>query len=97
MADYSLSFAGLENAVSEMNRISSQIESFLNELQNGTMKSILEWESGARDLFDQQRAVWEQGANDMVTQAHNAQTALSHIHGHYVDGENGGCKIWQPS
>ena len=96
MADYSLSFAGLENAVSEMNSISKQIEGFLNDLQTGTMKSILEWESGARDLFDQQRQVWEQGANDMVTQAVNAQSALNQIRDHYADGENGGVKIWQP-
>jgi WXG100 family type VII secretion target len=94
MADYSLSFDGLENAVMEMGKISGQIQEFLQELQTGTMKSIIEWESGARDLFDQQRNIWSKGAEDMVTQAAAAQQALNQITGHYADGERSGVHIW---
>ncbi|MFF4799272.1 WXG100 family type VII secretion target [Streptomyces sp. NPDC001351] len=94
MADYSLQFDGLEQAVTQMGTISRQINDFLQELQTGTMKSIIEWESGARDLFDQQRTIWAQGAADMATQAVNAQNALNQITGHYADGERSGVNIW---
>ncbi|RPF37997.1 WXG100 family type VII secretion target [Streptomyces sp. TLI_185] len=94
MADYSLQFDGLEQAVTQMGTISRQINDFLQELQSGTMKSIVEWESGARDLFDQQRSIWATGAADMATQAVNAQNALNQITGHYADGERSGVNIW---
>jgi uncharacterized protein YukE len=94
MADYSLQFDGLETAVSEMGRISTQINNFLEELQSGTLQSIVEWESGARDEFDGQRAVWARAAADMTQQAANAQNALTQIIGTYSNGEQQGMKIW---
>ncbi|MGW2525011.1 WXG100 family type VII secretion target [Streptomyces sp. NPDC001617] len=93
-ADYSLHFDGLESATTEMRQISSQIESFLQELQSGTMKAILLWESGARDLFDHQRNLWANGAEDMTRQAQAAQAALNEIIQHYADGERTGVSIW---
>ncbi|MBC9730527.1 WXG100 family type VII secretion target [Streptomyces sp. TRM68367] len=94
MSTYSLTFTELENAVTSMGQISQQIEDFLTELQTGTMQAILEWESVARDEFDQQRAVWGQAAKDMATQAVQAQAALDNIVGCYGDGERAGQKIW---
>lgn len=94
MADYSLQFDGLESAVADMGRISTAINDFLQELQTGTMQSIVEWESGARDLFDGQRNVWARAAADMTTQATNAQNALNEIISHYADGERSGYNIW---
>jgi len=94
MADYSLQFDGLESAVTEMSRISNQINDFLEELQSGTMQAITEWESGARDLFDSQRSVWATAANDMTVQAANAQNSLTQIIGQYADGERSGVNIW---
>ena len=91
---YSLQFDGLTQAVEEINSISRQINEFLEELQNGTMKAILLWESGARDLFDSQRSVWNAGATDMATQATNAQNALREIMDHYAHGERRGYDIW---
>lgn len=92
--DYSLSFSGLEEAVTQMGTISRQINDFLDELQTGTLRSIIEWESGARDLFDQQRNIWAKGAADMTTQAQNAQLALNEIIGHYAHGEQVGTSLW---
>ncbi|QKZ15965.1 WXG100 family type VII secretion target [Streptomyces chartreusis] len=94
MADYSLQFDGLETAVTEMGRISRQLNDFLQELQTGTMQAITEWESGARDLFDGQRAVWSRAAADMNTQATNAQNSLNQIIAQYADGERAGVNIW---
>jgi uncharacterized protein YukE len=94
MADYSLHFDGLEGAVTEMSKISAQLNDFLQELQTGTLQAITEWESGARDLFDGQRNVWARAAADMNTQATNAQAALTEIISHYADGERSGYQIW---
>ncbi|WP_405467271.1 WXG100 family type VII secretion target [Streptomyces canus] len=94
MADYSLQFDGLESAVGEISSISTSINNFLEELQTGTMRAIVEWESGARDLFDGQRNVWATAAADMTTQAANAQAALAEIIEHYADGERAGYSIW---
>ncbi|WP_328779549.1 WXG100 family type VII secretion target [Streptomyces canus] len=94
MPDYSLHFDGLDTAAAEMTKISSQINDFLQELQTGTLNSIIEWESGARDEFDGQRNIWANAAADMTTQAANAQTALQAIIGHYADGERAGYGIW---
>jgi WXG100 family type VII secretion target len=94
MATYSLTFGELETAASDMSRISSQISNFLQELQTGTMQSIMEWESVARDEFDSQRSIWAQAAADMTTQAANAQAALQNIITEYQNGENVGIKIW---
>ena len=94
MADYSLHFDGLEGAVADMSRISTSISDFLEQLQSGTMQAIVEWESGARDLFDNQRNIWATAAADMTTQAANAQNALNAIIGNYADGERAGYTIW---
>ncbi|MEH0581024.1 MULTISPECIES: WXG100 family type VII secretion target [Streptomyces] len=94
MADYSLQFDGLEETVTQMNKIAGEISNFLTELQTGTMQAIMEWESGARDLFDASRTEWARAATDMTTQAQNAQIALSAIIGHYSDGERAGATIW---
>jgi uncharacterized protein YukE len=94
MATYSLTFATLEDAASQMNQISQQINQFLQELQTGTMQAILEWESVARDEFDSQRAIWAKGAADMTVQAQQAQAALNNIISTYGDGERAGQKLW---
>ncbi|MFI7499924.1 WXG100 family type VII secretion target [Streptomyces sp. NPDC049687] len=94
MIDYSLEFSGLEEAAGQMVTISRQLSSFLEDLQTGTMKSILNWESGARDLFDSQRNIWAQGAADMTTQADNAAAALRTIIEHYAAGERAGYAMW---
>ena len=94
MSTYSLSFSELETAANEMVQIASKINQFLEELQTGTMKAILEWESVARDEFDAQRAVWAQGASDMTVQAQNAKAALDQILAEYQHGEDVGIKIW---
>lgn len=94
MADYSLQFDGLQQTIGDMDRISTQIADFLSELQTGTMQAIVEWESGARDLFDSQRGEWSQGATDMRDQALKAKIVLNEIMGHYAAGERAGQSIW---
>jgi uncharacterized protein YukE len=94
MSTYSLSFAELQVASGDMLRIASQINEFLEELQTGTMKAILEWESVARDEFDSQRVIWAKGASDMTVQAQNAKLALDNILAEYQHGEDVGIKIW---
>jgi uncharacterized protein YukE len=94
MATYSLTFSELETAAGDMSRISSQINDFLQQLQTGTMKAIVEWESGARDEFDSQRSIWAKAASDMTVQAAHAQAALQNIIAEYANGENVGIKIW---
>ncbi|KUO05517.1 WXG100 family type VII secretion target [Streptomyces caeruleatus] len=94
MSDYSVQFAPLEDAVMQMGRISAQINDFLGELQNGTMKAIIEWESGARDLFDEQRNIWARAATDMTVQASNAQVSLGKIIAQYAEAERTGVSYW---
>ena len=92
--DYSVQFEPLEEAVTQMGTISKQINDFLEELQTGTLQAITEWESGARDLFDQQRNVWAKAAGDMTVQAANAQTALAGIIAQYAGAERTGVSLW---
>jgi uncharacterized protein YukE len=94
MATYSVFFSEIETEAGNMSKITAQINNFLQELQTGTMKAIIEWESVAADEFNNQRAIWAQGASDMTVQAANAQTALQNIIAEYAQGENVGVQIW---
>jgi uncharacterized protein YukE len=94
MATYSLTATTLEDAANQMTAISGRINTFLQELQTGTMRAILEWESVARDEFDQQRNLWANGAKEMTQQAAVAQSHLSQILQEYAAAEAAGQKIW---
>jgi uncharacterized protein YukE len=92
---YSLDFAGLEETVIAIGKISNSINSLLEQLESGTLRAILDWESGAREEFDNHRANWSKAAADMSVQAASAQSALSSITGTYSDGEHAAWKLWQ--
>ena len=94
MATYTVNMSNVQEVASEMSAIARYIQSLLEDLDNGSKQNLAEWTSSARDAYNQAKAIWDNAASDMVTQASNAQASLSNINDNYANSEYQGLGLW---
>ena len=94
MPTYAVNFATMQTVASEMQMNARQILQMNEELEHGSMQALVEWESPAKDLFDQRRREWIALANEMSRKADQAQALLGEMNGSYASAQNFGVQLW---
>ncbi|MCZ1007834.1 WXG100 family type VII secretion target [Streptomyces lydicus] len=95
MTTYQVSLEQMSFAEGEMQAIAQKIQQTLDELEANANKSLANWDSAAREAYEQQRLQWKQGAEAMQQQAVKAAQGLNVIGQHYNDGEKYGVNLWE--
>lgn len=94
MATYTVNMSNVAAVAEEMGAIARNIQSLLDDLDNGTLQSLSEWTSSARDAYTTAKAKWDAAAAQMSVQAGNAQNSLSSINDSYANAEYQGLGLW---
>src|ERR1700759_3892343 len=72
VATFTVNMSNVQEGASEMSATARYIQGLLEALDNGSKQNLAEWTSSARDAYNQAKAIWDNAAADMGTQASNA-------------------------
>ena len=94
MATYTVHMSNVAAVAEEMGAIARNIQSLLQDLDDGSKQNLAEWTSSARDAYNSAKAKWDAAAAQMVVQAGNAQNSLGQINDAYANAEYQGLGLW---
>jgi WXG100 family type VII secretion target len=94
MATYTVNMGNVGDVATEIETISTQIQTMLSDLNTQVQANLSQWSSAARDAYTAAQTKWNAAAQDMSTQAQKVSASLSSINDNYGQAENQGLGIW---
>jgi WXG100 family type VII secretion target len=95
MSTYTVQMQQVDYIVGEMQAISTRLKSAIDTLNQQADASLAEWTGDAQAVYNQQKTIWTNSADDMVTKANLASSQLDNINQAYASGERQGVNLWQ--
>jgi uncharacterized protein YukE len=94
MATYAVNMSNVQEVAAQMGVLGNYINNLLDQLDNGTLQNLAEWNAESRAAYETAKKIWTQKASDMGQQATIAQNALGQIHDNYANAEFQGLGLW---
>jgi len=94
MATYAVNMSNVQEVAAQMGVLGNYIHNLLDQLDNGTLQNLSEWNAESRTAYEKAKIIWTQKADDMGRQATVAQNALTQIHDNYANAEYQGLGLW---
>ena len=92
--EYTFDFNMADGVRDHMATATKNIISMLENLHNEVSTSLANWESGARDQYNQAKTEWDAAAAQMPQSLGQAESALSEISSGYLQVEHWGANRW---
>jgi WXG100 family type VII secretion target len=94
MATYTVNMGNVQQVATDMNTISTQIQTMLSDLNTQVQANLSQWSSTARDAYTAAQIKWNAAAQDMSMQAQKASASLNSINENYGAAETSGQNLW---
>jgi WXG100 family type VII secretion target len=95
MTTYTVQMEQVDYIVGEMQSITQQIQSTLQQLDDQSKNDLANWTSAAQTTYAETKAKWDAAAADMQAMAGQATSSLGTINEYYANGEREGVNLWQ--
>lgn len=89
-----VSFAGLAQGASDINKSSQMIEQHLGDLKRDLTKLTAGWTGTASDTYQEHQRNWDQAAADLKAVLASIGTAVGRAGEDYADGERDNASRW---
>jgi WXG100 family type VII secretion target len=94
MTTYTVHMDNVQAVAEEMSTLGTRVQSMIEQLNQDCAASLSEWAGNAQAAYYQYQGQWTTAANDLPTQAQNAQKSLSEITNAYAQAEYQGLGLW---
>ena len=95
MTTYTVHMGNVQAIAEEMGTLGGQVQAMIEQLNQECQASLADWTSTAQEAYRNYSVTWTNAANDLPTQATNAQNSLGQITDAYAQAEYQGLGLWQ--
>ena len=95
MAQYTFSFGLADGVRDHMATVTNRIHTMLETLHNDVSNSLADWDSDARNAYNDAKRVWDDASARMPAALGGAEQALASISDGYLRVEHHGVDLWQ--
>ncbi|MFF7361480.1 hypothetical protein [Streptomyces sp. NPDC008125] len=94
MSTYMINWAAVNEVLDQLTTVQTEIETLNEQFASGNTAALAGWDSSVKELFDANKAQWNQATANMGALAQQAQSAAASCRDDYVSAVNYGTQLW---